>query len=142
MKSRSIPSTLDQLLHPHGLILAKTRSSLTPRVSPASKSVLLPVTRPENVVPRSLGGNDSNHAQRRQSDRVESQVPGLQGVGEGDPGEVTDGEHEPEPVRRDVHRGQYRGLSEEQDDLSDMRVPKMTSYVLRCKRRRRRRGIA
>ena len=34
----------------------------------------------------------------------------LEGVDEGDPGEVPEGQHVPEPVRGDVHGGQDRLL--------------------------------
>lgn len=83
---------------------------LTLRVPPAPESVLVRVTRPKDVIPRSLGRQDPDHAQGGESDRVESQVTGLQGVGKGDPGEVANGEHEAKSVGRDVHRGQHRGL--------------------------------
>jgi hypothetical protein len=72
--------------------------------------VLLAVGGAEDVVAEHVEGEDDGGQDGAELDLLVDEVAGLEGVGEGDPGEVADGEHETEAVGGDVHGGEDGGL--------------------------------
>lgn len=79
---------------------------------PQPEIVLLSVRGSENVVSNGLKSDDSSDGGGGEFGRVESEVSSLKGVGEGDPSEISEGEHESEAVGGDVHLGEDGGLEE------------------------------
>lgn len=72
--------------------------------------ILFLVADSEDVVSNSLEGENSQRAVLAQKGGVEGQVSSLQAVGEGYPYQVTEGEHEAEAIRGDVHGCQHGSL--------------------------------
>lgn len=72
--------------------------------------VLLSVASSEDPVAEELHGEDSERADGSEIVGVHREVVGGVAVGEGDPGEVSDGEHESKAVRGDVHSAEDSGL--------------------------------
>ena len=88
------------------MIASSNEIQLTLRIAAVPKVVLLAISGTEDVVPGQVSSDDQGGVDWTQLDLVEDQVPGLQGVNEGNPSEVADREHEAKPVCDDVHRGE------------------------------------
>lgn len=82
------------------------RNLLTLRVAAVPEVVLLTISGTEDVVAGQVGSDDQDGVDRTELDLVKDQVPGLEGVDEGNPSEVADCEHEAKTVRDDIHRGE------------------------------------
>ena len=75
-----------------------------------SKEGLLVVGRAEDEQANGKGGADCCDSRRAQVDGVHGQVPALRRVQEGHPGDVSKGEHEPQPIRGNVHHPEQARL--------------------------------
>mmetsp|Transcript_2305 Transcript_2305/g.5812 ORF Transcript_2305/g.5812 Transcript_2305/m.5812 type:complete len:241 (+) Transcript_2305:307-1029(+) len=73
------------------------------RVGVPSEPILLEIGSAEGQVPDRLQGEHRGRHPVRQLRRVVDKVPRLHSVGEGDPGEVSEEEHEAKPVVNNVH---------------------------------------
>lgn len=92
------------------------------RVPARAESVLLAVRRAEHGVAKRLHGEDASTPGPAQAHGVHGEVPGLEAVGEGQPDEVPEREHDTEAVRRDVHGGENGGLVPERvEDVDGLR---------------------
>lgn len=80
------------------------------RVLAVPEVVLLRVGGPEDVVSGSLDGEHTRNGDRGELGRVEGEVAGLKCVGEGDPAEIANRQHEAEAVGDDIHGGEQSGL--------------------------------
>ena len=72
----------------------------------SAEAVLLVVGGAEDVVAGAEDGEDDGAAPGAEVDGVDGEVARLEGVDEGEPDEVTEGEHEAEAIGRDVDGGQ------------------------------------
>lgn len=68
-----------------------------------AEDVFLRVGATEDIIACEIDGEDDEGAQGAELDRVDGQIARLQGVDEGQPDQVAEGEHETETVRGDVH---------------------------------------
>ena len=80
---------------------------LTLRVAAIPEVVFLAISGTEDVVTEQVHGQDEPGVDWTKLNLVEDEVTRLERVDERNPCEITDGEHEPEPVGCDVHCGEY-----------------------------------
>ena len=83
---------------------------LTLWVSTLAEIVLLSVADTEDVVSYELNAKNGDSTDKTELDGGKGEVSSLESVGKGDPGQVSDREHESESVGRNVHLGEDGGL--------------------------------
>ena len=76
----------------------------------SAEAVLLVVGGAEDVVTYRLGREDKSDAGEAEVERVDGEVAGLEGVDEGEPDEIAEGEHEAEAIGGDVDGGEHGGF--------------------------------
>jgi len=73
------------------------------RIRPVPEIVLLAIRRPEDVVAQEVDKEDAGDAQRPELNGAEDKIACLECVDERHKEEISNSEHEPEAVARDVH---------------------------------------
>ena len=115
------------------------KGRLTLRVLARPEIILLSVGSSEDVVPDGLESNDSSDGGRGEFGRVESEVSSLEGVGEGDPSEISEGKHEAETVGGDVHLGEDGRLRNEGTSKERRRLDRTREVERRAEKREKER---
>ena len=72
-------------------------------VGVGAEAVLLVVAAAEDIIAEALHGEDAEDPVDAEVDGVDSEISRLERVDEGEPGEISESEHESEAVGRDIH---------------------------------------